>query len=176
MSEIVVREMKPGEEGAVVEILVSAFDADPLARWMFPDFAVRTETHRIIFGNAVRAPGAHVEVTDNLTAAAVWINAPNDAGEQNEPPPISTEAKKLFSLIDVAAPMPPCWILSFLGASSRGTGAGSALLNHRHSVITGKSALWTGNEKNLKFYERFGYKVVSKHEVDGAAAWWLSRS
>ena len=52
----------------------------------------------------------------------------------------------------------------------------SALLRHRHAVIgSAASALWTGAERNLEFYRTNGYRVTSRHNADGATAWWLSR-
>ena len=37
------------------------------------------------------------------------------------------------------------------------------------------TALWTGNERNLRFYSKHDYEVVERLDFDGARAWWLWR-
>lgn len=169
---VIVRTMLPGEEETVAAVLVEAFDRDPLAQWVYPDRDQRRSNHHKLLSSILLSPplGASIEVTANLDAAAIWF-PPNSAL-----PDVASEAQALFALIEEATPAIPFWCLAFLGAKTSGTGSGSALMRHRLNAIRGAIALWTGNEKNLQFYEKFGFKPISEHRVLGANAWWLTRT
>ena len=72
--------------------------------------------------------------------------------------------------------MAPHFYLSFLAVDplKKGTGAGGALLQHRLPLLDSKVALWTGNEANVTFYEKYGFKLHAKCPFDvGACAWWF---
>lgn len=167
--------MLPGEEEIVAAVLVEAFDRDPLAQWLYLDRDRRRSNLRKLFSSILLSPpiGAAIDVTVNLDAAAIWF--PPNSALDSDPSDAAPEAQALFALIEVAAPAFPFWYLAFLGAKTGGTGSGSALMKHRLNTIRGAIALWTGNEKNLQFYEKFGFKPISEHRVLGANAWWLTR-
>ncbi len=171
----IIRSMLSGEEEAVAAVLVEAFDRDPLARWLYPDRDRRRSNLRKLFSNILLSPpiGAAIEVTANLDAAAIWF--PPNSAIDSETPDGTPEAEALFTLIGDATPAIPFWYLAFLGARNSGSGSGSALMRHRLKIIDGNIALWTGNEQNLQFYGKFGFKPISEHRVVGACAWWLVR-
>ena len=172
----IVRTMLLGEEETVAAVLVEAFDRDPLAQWLYPDRDRRRSNLHKLFSNILLSPplGAAIEVTANLDAVAIWL--PPNSKLDSEPPDTASEAQALFALIEEATPDIPFWYLAFIGVKTSGTGSGSALMQHRLNIIRGAIALWTGNEKNLRFYEKFGFKPISEHRVLGVNAWWLTRS
>jgi GNAT superfamily N-acetyltransferase len=84
------------------------------------------------------------------------------------------EAGDFFARIADASPKLPYWSLAFLGARVRGAGLGSALVRYRLARTSGDVALWTANASNLKFYEKFGFKVAREVDGLGVSAWWLA--
>lgn len=88
-----------------------------------------------------------------------------------------SQAAQLFSALDAASPDRTAhWNLAFIG-STAGGGRGSALIMHRLSCLPPDTpvSLFTGTEKNLGFYQRFGFVLRSRHDVGDASAWWLVR-
>jgi GNAT superfamily N-acetyltransferase len=129
-----------------------------------------------MFSRDIASPEAVVDVTDDLDGVAIWY----PPGRYPEPGEDATPAARagssaLLEAIETARPPGRFWFLAFLGARTPGRGAGSALVRHRLARITGSSALWTGNEANLDFYARFGFRAESLHEAPGACAFWLIR-
>jgi hypothetical protein len=157
--------------------LTAAFDRDQFAQWLFPDVNVRRDLMSARFISLLVSPpaGSVVEVTDDLRGVAIWLKPGRPLGI--EPPPGADAAvEDLIARIAAGTPVGSFWYLHFIGALHAGTGAGSALLHHRHAAIgSAASALWTGAEHNLEFYRKNGYRVMSRHGADGATARWLSR-
>lgn len=170
------RSLASGARDAAIEALVEAFDRDPFARWLYPDGSVRREAHQDLFASAIASPDTVTEVTDDLDGAAIWYppgRYPRHSEDAKYADP--TSSFSLFESIEMARPPGDFWFLAFLGARTTGRGAGSTLVRHRPALAEGSSALWTANEANLTFYERFGYRTRSRHEVPGARAFWLTR-
>lgn len=170
-----VRPMATGEEDAVADVLTTAFDRDPLAQWFFPDAAIRQAAYRQLFEQATRelAPGALVDVTDTLDAAAIW-NPPGHVPSWTPPPNTTPAAATLFAALEASMPPPPFWYLEFLGARTSGSGGGSALMRSRLANLSGPIAFWTANEANLDFYQRFGCTLAGRADAPGIRAWWLT--
>ncbi len=171
-----IRSINTADLNEAVKTLLTAFDNDPLSQWLYPDKTRRQINNGQIFTEALQnpTPGNIIDVTDNADAVAVWY-PPNINIAWDYPPNANPNAKELFSLIAKAAPHQPFWYLEFLGARKAGTGAGSALINHRLSLINESVALFTGNENNLKFYASFGFEVISECTVEDKSVWWLGK-
>ncbi len=176
MGRPTVRALRPGEEAAAVDVLVDAFERDPLGRWLFPDRDTRRDAHHGLFAELISAhiPGATVDVTEPLDAAAIWL-PPGCGPDLDTPPATAPAAAELFALLKASKPTGDFWYLAFLAARTPGTGAGSALLHHRLDTLEGTVALWTGNEANVGFYTRFGFAARSRCDVPGASAWWMTQ-
>ncbi|KAJ3255002.1 hypothetical protein HK103_006704 [Boothiomyces macroporosus] len=168
-----VHSLQEGQEDIAVEILLNSFHSDPIAKWIFSDDTERDENYYHIFTEAV-VNAKIVDIVEDKSAVCLWSRI---EGGVSEPTNFkySTEAQKLFSIIDKHAPSTPYWYLSWIGSLNEGNGAGTALLNYRLPQLEGPVALWTGNEKNLKFYEKFGFQVSAKCSYNGANAWWMVR-
>ena len=171
-----VRDAEPQETIAVVEILVDAFQRDPLAFWLYPDPDIRRAQHRDMFAGLMQEPpeGAIVHVTADLGAAAIWL-PPSTKPNWNGPPDVRADVNELFAQVEAAAPDFPVWYLAFLGARRSGAGGGTAILEYMLDHVEGPVALWTGNPANVAFYGRFGFSETSRHSVKGASACWLLR-
>jgi hypothetical protein len=176
-SGVDVRACRVEDVAQAAQTLTEAFDRDPFVQWLFPDANVRRDSIGATFTRLLLSPpsGSVVEVTDDLGGVAVWLE-PGRELHIAPPPGAGAAVEDLFARIAGRAPVGSFWYLRLIGALRGGTGAGSALLRHRHAAIGGAaSALWTGAERNLEFYRNHGYRVVSRHSSGGATAWWLSR-
>ena len=171
-----VRDAEPEDTTAIVDILVDAFQRDPLAFWLYPDPEIRRAQHREMFAGLMqkRPEGAMVHVTIDLGAAAIWL-PPSTKPNWNGQPDVRADVNELFAQIEAAAPDFPVWYLAFLGARRSGAGGGTALLRNILDRVDGPVALWTGNPANVAFYGRFGFREVSRHSVGRACASWLLR-
>lgn len=186
LAKVVVREVAVSERAAARDLLVSAFERMPFARWAFPDDAAgRQAAHARLFDHTFAQGGAVVEgaydtVSSTLLAVAVWFPPGCLMTEEEELPGSSAprpEAAALFAAVDAATPPRSTHhYLAFLGSAQRGGGGGSALLRHRLGCFDGEPfCLWTGDEANLGFYARFGFEVQRRLDFPGASAWWLTR-
>ena len=171
----VIRPMLPEEQEEMVDLLVRAFETDPLGQWLFPDVSVRHEKHAALFRTAIEE-SVIVDVCDDKSGIAIWKKVEDVSERQFEDPDDEPPAAQFFRMVDDNAPSAPYFYLSFLAVDplKKGTGAGGALLQHRLPLLDNKVALWTANEVNLTFYEKYGFKLHAKCPFDvGACAWWF---
>jgi ribosomal protein S18 acetylase RimI-like enzyme len=160
----------------VIATLVSAFIADPVERWLFPE-PHQYLTHFPVF---VAAFGSEaftrqtVWTLGEFAAAAVWIppGAEPDgemiiavlrervAAEKHD------EAFAVLEQMDEAHPRYPHWYLPWLGVDTGrgGTGLGGELLRQCLEVVDADrlpAFLETPNPRTIPFYERHGFEVTS---------------
>jgi GNAT superfamily N-acetyltransferase len=171
---------KLSEAEQVLEVIASAFSADPTWSWAFPDLAARKcFMNRFIHG-ALRFPC--VFRTASFESVAVWIPP-----EENE---FSTEQEAgipdlLTELVgsraaDVAELMrrfgeahphsEPHYYLSLLGVHQdhRGRGLGMALLKENLTRVDAQrmpAYLESTNPANNRRYESLGFKPVSSFQA-----------
>jgi GNAT superfamily N-acetyltransferase len=172
---LAIRAARVDDHAMLASVLVEAFQTDPLAMWLYPDPVERQRNHRDLFARALAEPvsGSHIDMSPACDAVAIW--RPADGRPDSRPPAgARREAGDFFARIADSAPASPYWNLMFLGATVRGAGLGGALVRHRLARLSGSVALWTANESNLKFYQRFGFKVATKVDGPGISAWWLT--
>lgn len=172
-------------------MLATAFDEDPIARWLMPDGEQRDAALQIFFGLIAReicVPQGLTYVTDNLGAAALWEPP---LGEWTAEPDIPESAwidifgQDAYSrfvvfadLMDMHRPDERHVYLSLIGSlpEFRGLGLASALLDSglmrwdREGVPTN---LMSTNRANLPFYESRGYQVTAEVALpDGGPHLW----
>ena len=171
---MVVRSLRAGEEQAAAYVLRDAFTRGTLSRWVDPVEAVRAAGLEGMFTELLShlPPGAEVDVTGDLDAVAIW-QPPGSEVHSPPPPHARPEVAEAFARINAATPPQPFWYLMFLGARAGGAGGGTALLQHRATLRP--AALWTDSERNVAFYERHGFGVLSRADADGVSTWWLWR-
>ena len=164
--------------------LADAFSDDPMMSWIYPDAATRPQMLRPFMRVALEVsfPHGHVYGTANNGAAALW--APPDVDLFDD-----TAVTKMFSLLGdqlgerageigaglmkISAEHPhdePHFYLFVLGTSSahQSKGLGSALISHVLDQCDrqGLAAyLESSNIRNVPFYERHGFKVLSEVNV-----------
>jgi GNAT superfamily N-acetyltransferase len=164
------------DEARVIATLVSAFIADPVERWLFPEplqYLTDFATFVAAFGGAGFASGTVFRLGD-FAAVAIWIPPgaePDGASivaalSQSVPSEKQADAFAVLEQMDAAHPKDPHWYLPWLGVDSgrQGTGLGAALLRHGLARVDGDhlpAFLETPNPRTVPFYERHGFVVSS---------------
>jgi len=166
-----VRAATAADRSAVVRVMATAFDDDPVARWMVsPGHSLRPlfRAH-LRAGNAGQQhvdlalasgepvgvgiwhqPGYHLATWRQL-ASLPWYAA---ALGRN-----LSRGAALESVMHQARPHEEFWYLAGLGAARRGEGVGTALLRHRLERVTGPAYLESSKRENIPLYERFGFEL-----------------
>jgi GNAT superfamily N-acetyltransferase len=168
----------------VVHVLATAFEDDPVIRWLVP----RGRPIGPLFGAHVRSANAaqqHVDLAlldGEAVGAAIWhepgyhlavwrqlVSLPRYAvalGRQLQ------RGAALESLLHRARPPEEFWYLSGIGALRRGEGVGSVLLQHRLAQLRGPAYLESSKPENIPLYARFGFEVRDPIQLpDGPELW-----
>jgi ribosomal protein S18 acetylase RimI-like enzyme len=166
---------------AVVDMLVGAFEDDPVSRFMFAGAQRRRLGLHSFFTSQLRRqylPHGHVYVTEDLSGAALW--APPDRERQAVAEllqllptapfltsPHTIGALRLILKVENLHPKERHWYLFTLGTAPerQGKGVGSALLRSMLARVdeAGEPAyLESSKERNLSLYSRFGFEVIDQ--------------
>jgi GNAT superfamily N-acetyltransferase len=174
-----VRQATASDAPAITEMLVRAFDDDPVANFMFAGGRRRRRGLHSFFGTELRRnylPHGHVYTTDDLSGAALWgppdrVRHPVQELFQLLPTapfllsPHTLGALRLWFTVEGLHPKEPHWYLFTLGTAPerQGKGVGSALLRSmlRQVDSEGEPAyLESSKERNVPLYSRFGFEVI----------------
>jgi GNAT superfamily N-acetyltransferase len=163
-----------------IATLVLAFDADPVARWIYddPDHYLR-HIPRLFraLGTSSFAAGAAQRTSDGL-GVALWL----PPGVHSDDEPLDAVIAEIIAAekrTDVAAaferteqyrPTEAHWYLSLIGVEAlhRNKGCGAALLEHglRQCDREHRPAyLWSSNPLNVSLYKRHGFEIVGTIQV-----------
>lgn len=179
-----VRPAAAPDTAAIAAVLGRAFDDDPIWRWLLPDDASRVRRLTGVFEimlRRVHLPHGATETAGRdagVEAAALW-----------DPPgrwrmPVRVQAAQAVPLLRVLGartpaalrtlgamekhhPREPHWYLAVLGTDppAQGAGLGGALLRSRLDRCDAEGVpayLESSKERNVPFYERFGFRVTRK--------------
>jgi ribosomal protein S18 acetylase RimI-like enzyme len=170
-----------GEDGreAAFAALVTAFAADPLARWTVADPAAYLRLFPVALHHMGGAAFDHgcAYATHDRRAAALWLppgvepdmealgQAFAEAGIEGP-----EEAPTFFERQGAAHPHEPHWYLPFIGVdpAAQGRGLGSALMEAALIDVDASGLpayLESTNPRNVPLYERFGFRVVGEIQV-----------
>jgi ribosomal protein S18 acetylase RimI-like enzyme len=158
-----------------LDTLVSAFAADPVMRWFYPE-SERYLTH---FPELVAAFGgkAFAEQTvwslGEFSAVALWLS-PGTEQDGEAIVAVLTESvsseqhQDMFSVLgqmEEAHPTFLHWYLPWFGvaAALQGRGLGGELMEHCLRIVDAShlpAYLETPNPRNISFYERHGFEVT----------------
>jgi ribosomal protein S18 acetylase RimI-like enzyme len=166
----------------ITDMLVRAFDDDPVSNFMFAGRRRRHLGLHSFFRSELRhnyLPHGHVYVTDDLSGAALW----GPPGRVRHPvlellqlvptapflvSPHTISALNLLFTVEGLHPTEPHWYLFTLGTAPerQGQGVGSALLRAMLTLIdeAGEPAyLESSKQRNVPLYARFGFQVI--HQI-----------
>jgi GNAT superfamily N-acetyltransferase len=171
----------PEERTQTFATLVSAFRADPVERWLWPD----EEHYDEHFPNFLAAFGgeafAHDTVwrSEDFTAVAMWL-PPGAAPDGDEIVRVlmttvdeSRHPDTLVAVEQMAAAHPryPHWYLPWFGvdATVQGRGLGSTLMARCLESVDAAGLpayLETPNPRTVPFYGRHGFQVIGSTQTE----------
>lgn len=181
----------PDAEGALTAILTRAFADDPILRWVFPDALVRARRSPAFFGWSLRRlqPQGMTWTDTHETGVAIWAlpgrwhETSREALELVRSVALGVGRRSPLVVSGLAAierrhPPEPHLYLAVLGVEPgyQGRGVGSTLiqpgLDHcdDHHL---PAYLETGNERNLDFYARHGFKITGQVLLPKGPPVWL---
>lgn len=171
--------VEPADAERAIAVLVRAFSADPMARWMYPDPA----QYRALFPAFVRAFGGcafalgtarHVE---NHAGVALWlppgVEPDHDVIEASLPAGRESEIAAVFEEMACYHPGETHWYLPLIGVdpAHQREGRGAALLRDTLCLCDQDHVaayLESTNPANVTLYQRHGFELRSTIQVGSA--------
>jgi GNAT superfamily N-acetyltransferase len=163
------------DEASIIDILVRAFSADPVAQWIWPD----PQKYHMYFPSFVRAFAGKAFThrsayyVDGYVAAALWLPPgllPDDdrlssVFQRSVSEQIQKDVITVFDQMSRYHPSEPHWHLPLMGVDplKQGGGFGSALMQHtliqcdRDSKL---AYLESSSPRSVPFYERHGFELL----------------
>jgi ribosomal protein S18 acetylase RimI-like enzyme len=202
--EMEVRELEPEEVESAAEMLARAFADGPLMAVLAPDEATRPEIGRwffeslVVYGLLYGDAFAAVEDDGDVQAAAVWWAPENvepdqeraaESGLADGPAVIGPagwarllELQRAMSELHQRIAPDPHWYLALLGVAPElhGQGIGGEVLAASLEFVDEEgypAYLETSAERNVRFYERYGFTVAGETTVEplGLKLWGMRR-
>lgn len=183
----------PGQLGALSRVLGRAFAADPMMTWPLGNVADPQRSIEACFRllNAGSIEAGLVFEAAGGAGVAVWV-PPDLAGRWAELDRLARPAiyaladdggeryQRLWEWVDRRVPAEPLWYLDQLGVDPgrQGEGLGKALVQFglARATAAGLPAfLETATERNVRFYESLGFRLVEEGSVPGGGPriWFL---
>ncbi len=176
---------RESDQAKVIGTLVSAFIADPVERWLFPEPA-QYLTHFPVFVAAFGGEAFAQQTAWTLgefAAAALWIPPGVEPNSETIMAVLTQgvseeQHEDMFSVLeqmDDAHPTYPHWYLPWLGVDCprSGAGLGGELLRRCLEVVDADhlpAFLETPNPRTISFYMRHGFEVTSVAQAGGCPA------
>ena len=174
--------VRESERPRALDVLVTAFTADPVIRWLYPE-AHRYLTH---FPSFLIAFGGKAFTTNTVwrlgefSAVALWfpphVEPDGEAvvAEMNRSvaPEQHEDLLAVFVQMDAAHPQFPHWYLPWFGVDGgqQGKGLGGELMRQCLAIVDRDQLpayLESPNPRNITFYERHGFEVTSVSQAGG---------
>lgn len=172
----VIQPVSTDDQPRVIATLVSAFIADPVERWLYPeplDYLTQFPAFVAAFGGAAFEHET-VWSVDEFAAVAMWLppgakpdgDAIVAALTESVAPDKHADTFAVLEQMDAAHPKGPHWYLPWLGVDGarQGAGLGADLLQQtlvRVDADHSPAFLETPNPRTVAFYERHGFRVTS---------------
>ena len=167
------------DHDAITDVIATAFHADPVWSWAFPDDAARLDQYRRFWRPFVTGAVSQgwTHVTDGGEAAALWIpQGGHELSDEDEAAmgPLLAEllgeeqgdrVERLFGEFERSRPQEPHYYLSLLGTHTdhRGHGHGMGLLADGLALIDAEGMpayLESTNPGNDARYARHGFEPL----------------
>ncbi|MFD9972441.1 GNAT family N-acetyltransferase [Streptomyces sp. NPDC059011] len=185
-----IRQAGERDRGTVVRLLDEAFMHDPVSSWVFPDEAHRRRVHGVFLGvflDIALAEG-RVDMTEDGTAAALWLQVPAEAPEEEDDTPArmreiadpgNERAELVGRLTGAVHPQGRAHEYLLLVAVSpdrQGEGLGTALLApalERCDREGLPAYLEASSARSTRLYERLGFALTDRtvRLPDGPLMW-----
>jgi ribosomal protein S18 acetylase RimI-like enzyme len=165
----------PTDMERLIGVMILAFAADPVARWMYRD----PQQYLAYFGRFIRAfagkafsTGTAWRIDGNL-GGALWLppgvkpdeDAISTILEESVPRDVMADVSAMFGEMAAYHPRDPHWYLPTVGIEPHlhGKGLGSALLREALSRCDQEhmsAYLESSNPANVAFYQRLGFEAL----------------
>ena len=174
------RQVDTAERARAVAVQVTAFCADPLTRWAYPDSQQYIECFTRFVDVFIGPSLEHgtCDVAGDFFGVSFWLSAdvPVDfeslevVVRETFDPRRRDELFSLFELMERFAPEGPHWHLGKIGVdpTRRRLGVGSRLMAQRLARCDEQALpayLESSNRENVPFYERLGFELLSEIQV-----------
>ena len=167
------------DAGAIITILSTGFQNDPVSRWLFPDDDARERLHPEFFGLFVKMAleDGEIYTTEDRTGTALWfpVTAHHEdqpgLGELYQPILGADYAKRIADFDERSTANHPDhedhFYLPFIAVRPQlsGQGIGTALLRDRLAALDSQGLptyLEASNRDSARLYERLGYKRLDR--------------
>ncbi|MCA6109439.1 GNAT family N-acetyltransferase [Bradyrhizobium cenepequi] len=175
-SRPVVTAVAPADIERAISVLVLAFNADPVARWTYPD----PDQYLASFRALVRAFGGGAfeqdtaRCVDDCAGVALWLPPgiePDEAAlAATMPPGRESEMAAVFEGMTAYHPNEAHWYLPLIGVDPvhRRKGCGGALLADAVRLFDRDHVaayLESTNPANIPLYQRHGFEVLGTVQV-----------
>jgi ribosomal protein S18 acetylase RimI-like enzyme len=167
--------LREGEEQRALDVLVTAFTADPVIRWFYPD----ASCYLTYFPAFLRAFGGKAFTSHTVwrlgefRAVALWfpphVEPDGDAVvaeiSQSVAPNLQADLLAVIEQMGAVHPTYPHWYLPWFGVdgAQQGKGLGSELMRNCLGFVDQDhlpAYLESPNPRNIPFYERHGFQVT----------------
>jgi ribosomal protein S18 acetylase RimI-like enzyme len=176
----IVKLMTTADEGPVIDTVVLAFAADPVARWSWPEshqyLVSMPQMARAFGGRAFASKGAHA--TDGYAGAALWLppgvgpdeDALGEIVQRTVADSIRPNVVAVFEQMAAYHPHEPHWYLPLIGVDPihQGKGHGDALMTYALEQCDRDhlpAYLESTNPRNISLYQRHGFEVMGTIQV-----------
>ncbi|MER8828835.1 GNAT family N-acetyltransferase [Mesorhizobium sp. M0938] len=180
MKSPTVRVMAAADEDSAVEIIVLAFAADPMARWIWPHahaYLAAMPRMARAFGRRAFSNGSAF-CTDGYAGTALWL-PPGVHSDEEElgavlestvESSLAPETAAIFEQMATYHPTEPHWYLPLIGVdpAHQGEGHGDALMAYALAQCDRDHApayLESSNPRNIPFYQRHGFEPLGAIQV-----------
>ena len=168
------------EVNRAIGTLVSAFEIDPVARWMYharDQYLLHIpRLFRALGASSFEVGGAHR--SSDGAGVAIWL----PPGVHGDSAPVEAviadsltrdmqrDVSAVFEMTEHYRPTEPHWYLSLIGVegSQRNKGYGAALLAHCLQQCDREhraAYLWSSSKQNTSLYQRHGFEVVATIQI-----------
>jgi GNAT superfamily N-acetyltransferase len=178
-----IRAVQHGDVARAVSVQVTAFSADPVMRWLWPEPREYLRHFPDLvhgFGGGAFMHGA-AHVAGDFLGGTLWlppgVTPDEDALErltkETLREPARSEALSILEQMGAAHPGEPHWHLAFIGVdpAHQGRGTGSALLRATLARVDEQhlsAYLESSNPANVPLYRRHGFEVIREIRVGGS--------
>ncbi len=178
-----IRRVEGSAEARAVDVIVLAFSADPIARWIYPNpdqYLNRFPAFVRGFGGRAFEHGT-AYATAEMEGAALWLppgvhsddQALESLIQKTVVEPTRSELFAVLEQMDGYHPKEDHWYLPLIGVdpARQGSGFGAALMSHalapcdRGSIL---AYLESSNPANITLYERHGFELLGEIRVGGS--------
>ena len=166
---------RPADMEPLISVMVLAFAADPVARWMYRD----PQRYLAYFGRFIRTfAGKAFSIgtawcIDGNLGCAMWLPPGAEPDEdavaaildESVPRDVMSDVNAMFAEMAAYHPSHPHWYLPTIGIEPHlhGKGLGSALLTETLSRCDQEhmpAYLESSNSANTAFYQRLGFEAL----------------